>query len=335
MYKQLISDIAFDLGIKSYQGESIDLYCSRVVYSGISLWMKYILLDRMILEDESEIKTKNYHYRRSSEILNEYLNLFPAVKKWMCPRDNVNPIHEIRNRLIAADEIIEVDLAGNITLAKPKKLTIDRNISRLIDLTSEISEFKYVGITKIMNEQNKNDVTLLSESSLDIVKEFINPLYYSVLPTTNFDYELFNPMTKHKFNNDWLDNGNINMELNLIRKRTDIENYWDYVLVLNQSDKLYQYPINDELIKQGFHIRLMLGLRKMYGNTVKARFKKNGDIVELTLDINLPRYEQSFLTTYSWPKRHIIDNWSFIVPIEIWDVIAKMLQTLGFEMEMF
>lgn len=333
MHSQLIDDIAFDLRIKKYESERIELYNSRVIYSAMSSWMKHILLDHTIEEDKMELKTKNYHYRRSNEILIEFVNLFPEIHNWLYFK-NRDPIHIIRDRLISANELVESNLEGDITIAPPQKISITSNTTRLIDLSGEHWKFKYVGVTKIINEESTYKSDHLSKDSLDIVDEFTNRLYYSELLEFNFDYELFNPLKKSNNDKDWLGRGSLKSGINLIRKKTAFENLWDYVLIINDSNKYYQYTLIDELIKQGFHIRIMLGIRKLYKSPIKAKFNIKNQIVVLHLGMKLPKFEQSILTTYSWPRRNIEDNWSFIVPIELWDMMFEMLQTLGFEMEM-
>lgn len=333
MYKQLIEDISYDLDIKKYPGEDKNLYHSRIVYSAISLWMKYIILDHMVLSDEFEVKSKNYHYRRISEILDEYINIFPEISPWMSRDYTTNPIHIIRNRLIAAGEINEIDLDGNITLAKKKTIPLDEKISRLIEISTQNTNFKYVGITKIINDENESGLGLMIENSLDLAKEFNNPSYYSELSKINFEYESFNFHKKNKYEKNWISNKKLDLEINLIRKKTNTVNYWDYLLILKQFDKLFQYPLKEELIKQGFHNRLILGIKKLYDNPSVARYKRHENIIELRLDNKLPKYEESLLMTYSWPKNHILDSWSYIVPIEIWNRVTEVLKTLGYEME--
>ncbi|KAF3301029.1 hypothetical protein FPV24_05815 [Carnobacterium sp. PL24RED07] len=333
MYKQLIEDISYDLNIQKYPSEKVKQYHSRIVYSAISLWMKYIILDNMIHEDEAEIKTKNYHYRRSKEVLEEYSNLFPEISYWMYPDMDKDPIHVLRNRLIAAGEINEIDLSGNITVAKKKIIPITANISRMIEISTSNTEFKYVGITKIINARNKQQPFLFTDNSLELVKEFLNPSFYYKIPKFEARYEVFNPLKGTKYEKHWIPNGRLNSDIHLIRKETQQVNYWDYLLVVNKSDGLYQYPLNEMLVNQGFHYRLILGLRQLYDNPLVAEYRIIQDIVDLRLEYNLPRYEESVLTTYSWPKNNILDSWSFIVPLELWDRVAEILKTLGYKLE--
>lgn len=333
LYKQLIEDIAYDLKIQKYPSEKIEQYYSRIVYSAISLWMKYIILDHMIHKDEAEIKTKNYHYRRSMDILKEYLNLFPDIAYWMYPARDKDPIHVLRNRLIAAGEINEVDLSGSITIAKKKIIPITIDISRLIEISTPSTEFKYVGITKIVNMKNNHNQSLDLDNSLDIVKEFMNINFYHQIPRIETRYEIFNPLKKHKYETHWVPNGRFDSDIHLIRKENQQVKYWDYVLVLNRSDVLYQYPLNKELVKQGFHYRLILGLRQLHENPLVAEYKIVEDIVDLHLEYNLPRYEETLLLTYSWPKNNILDRWSFIVPLEIWDIVSEMLKKIGYKLK--
>lgn len=333
LYKQLIEDISYDLNIQKYPTEKNELYHSRIVYSTISLWMKYIILDHMIHEDEAEIKTKNYHYRRSVEVLDEYTNLFPDTSCWMYPDKNKDPIHILRNRLIAAGEINEVDLGGNITLAKKKIIPVTADVSRLIEISTPNTDFKYVGITKIIKTMNEQQSALFTDNSLDLVKEFMNPSFYHKMTKLDFRYEVYNTLKNNKYEKHWMPNGRLDSEIHLIRKETNQVNYWDYLLVLNRSDVLYQYPLNEELVKQGFHYRLILGLRQLYENPLVAEYRIIQDIVELNLGYNLPRYEESLLTTYSWPKNNILDSWSFIVPLELWARVAETLETLCYKLE--
>ncbi|MFX5245301.1 hypothetical protein ABTD35_21210, partial [Acinetobacter baumannii] len=82
------------------------------------------------------------------------------------------------NRLIAAGEINEIDLSGNITIAKKKIIPITIDVSRLIEISTPSTEFKYVGITKIVNMKNNHNLSIDLDNSLDIVKEFMNINFY-------------------------------------------------------------------------------------------------------------------------------------------------------------
>lgn len=333
MNKQLIEDISYTLNIQQYSTEKAELYQARIIYSAISVWMKYILLDHMIHEDEAEVKSKNYHYRRSTEILEEYINLFPRLSHWLYSDKNIDPIHIIRNGLIAAGEINEVDLSGNITLAKKKIIPINKNISRVIEISTSMTAFKYVGLTKIIKTKNEFEIPLQIENSLGLVNEFINQSFYQEMFHTDSRYELYNVFRSDKYKISWTINGILDSEINLIRKERNQVNYYDYYLVLKRSGTFYQYPLNEVLVNQGFHNRLILGLRQLYDNPIVAKYKKHQQIIELNLDRKLPRYEESFLRTYAWPKNHISDNLSFIIPLELWNTVSQMLEPLGYKME--
>lgn len=229
--QQLIEDISYDLKIEKYPTEKDSLYQSRIIYSAISLWMKYIMLDHMINKEETEVKSKNYHYRRSAEVFNEYMTLFPEVSNWMHPEGRSAPINLIRNRLMAANEINEVDIDGNITLAKKKVVPLDNDVSRLIEISTPNTEFKYVGLTKIIKATNGNITKLATESSLEIATTFMNLAFYQPISKLDFRYEVINLFKKGKYDKHWLSNQPLNSGLHLIRKQTKQMNYYDSLVL--------------------------------------------------------------------------------------------------------
>lgn len=330
MQKQLIEDMIYDLNIESYPGEVESQYHARIIYSAMSLWMKHIILDQTIEEDKHEVKSKKYHYRRSAEIFEEFISLFPSIESWMYPDKKINPLHQIRNDLIASGEINEVNVNGDIGLGRPQRIPISSDISRVIGLYDDKESSKYTGVTKICIGYNDEKSSSLSQDSTAVIEDFLNPSYYSEQLDLKFDYELFKVHKAGKYNKRWEENGRLDSELNLIRVKTPHENFWNYALLLNHSGKVYKYSLHEELINIGFHSQLMIGLKKIYGSAAEANFIHKDNIIELNLDIKLPRYEEMIIRTYSWPKNNIVDSWSYIIPIEVWSMVKKLLITLGY-----
>lgn len=89
------------------------------------------------------------------------------------------------------------------------------------------------------------------------------------------------------------------------------------------------HRIDPFLQVQGYHIRIMLALRKKANNSVVAIAKKHSGYIHLKLSTHLPTKERTILESYAWPINRINDMLCWTMYGFIWEYIKPYLEALG------
>lgn len=340
MEESLMLRIARDTKIKPYEGEINKEYLGRLVYSAMGKWLKVITLD---VGNEFYIvrkKSKKYIFLRGTEILNNLILAIPECKDWFWSSYNesqdkaMHPIRVLRDRMLNSGELVEVDFKNSIATAKEYTLPVIGELERIIGLgnINNVNEY-HVGVTRVkrghMDKGNEN-VILSSFEFLEWLKkterwEIINDLS---------NYEFFDPLSKYSPYKSWK---NIfpNIESNgvaLGRIKLFNDSY-EYYLFKKKDDLIYSHKLSMVLNEFKEERRIILALRKISGNVMKAKLETKNNVVILKLFCRLPLLEERIFETYCWPKQYINDKLNYIIPSELWGYFKTILERLQIEVK--
>lgn len=347
MKKQLITRIASDLNMEPYKEETESEFCSRLIYTAIVCWIRYFVIDKSNNDVDLNIKSKKYIMTRGKELLKNYLDLFPECKDYFLYKEKNNEnirldmneaIKTIRDRMLNAGEIIEINPNSYIGIPKYYQENIYKNVEREYGLNSEEFSSKHIGITRIKN----NNYYVEEKKNIDV----INPIQFLEWIIENSKWEEFNTIEKLKIFNpeskkipskSWdLDKVNISKDNIYLVKEEDSKRKWEtqYFLLKKENGLRYAISIiNSTLVEWKEYRRLILALRKNRNNSAKVQVKDADNYKILKFFVGLPLKEQILIETYCWPRNNIYNTREYIVPIEIWEYIKEILKKIYIEIE--
>lgn len=330
MVKSLIEKMSNDMGIQRYKKESDKDFFSRLIYSGISEWIRYSILDKTN-EDDKEIKSKIYIRNRGKEILDNYLKLFPECEPYFymdyIENGGEHPINIIREQMLVNGDLIQLE--NGISLPSPYSVQVTDNLYKVLGFSNKKN--KHFGISRL-NSKTNNSVLNTNEiinSEEFISKIFKNNIWEKITDIT--DFEVFNPNIKQSPYKCWqknlkLDNGFISIA------RLKVYDY-DYYFFKKEKNTYYIGKMNETLKEFAEYRRMISILRYQNSNSLVANAVNHKQYVELNLYARLPKIEENFLLSYSWPKRNINDRFYYIIPIEVWGLVKTRLDNLKIQVQ--
>ena len=330
MKKELIERLSSDLLISQFKYEDSTSFYTRLLYSALADWMKICILDHTN-EKYVENKSKVYIHRRCSEILDNFLLVFPECHSYFFDEnesiDN-HPINILRDKMINAGELINVN--NKIYLPETSVQSITKNYSRIFGIAG--FKNKSCGITKIREDFKNKDK---NQFDINSNKEF-KKLFHSLKWEIYNDYssiEVLDPKSIKPPYKSWKDIQVIKDNDIYLSRICINQNQKMFFWIKKENEEIQISQVDDSLIFFQEIRRFILWQRMKYENPIKATYYKDEKYVSLKMFAKIPIYEQNILNTYGWPNEHIQNNSEYVFPIELWNEIATLLIDLNFELQ--
>lgn len=327
MNEELKFQLQKDLNIVQYNGEQAANYECRLIYSAMAEWMRAMVFDRTT--DDPSKKSKSYLLRYGKTVLNSFISSSGELQSWFLEDgEGVHeidvPIREIRNKMLASGEYIELFPSHDITLPMLKRIPINAVCERLIGVGgNDCSNIQYVGITRIIPADTHSDNHIWK---LEEFMQWISKKLKWETATELDRYEFFNPFSSQPPYKSWVDSPVENMEIYLARLSL-YNGLHEYYLFHKDEKKGWSNALLPEVLSEGKEERrIILGLRNICNNPAVAKFDGKGEVGELRLFCRLPIREESYIETFCWPHRYLLDKFSYIVPMIVWPEIKQMLE---------
>lgn len=326
-----------DMRITRYNGESQANYVGRIIYSALCHWMRYVVMDETT--KRHDIKSKAYVLGRLRELLSIMAESFPVSKRWIYgdlsnPDDCDELIRTLRDKMLAAGELLEVDDSFNIGLPLYTKRLCTAGYVRLFGLSEEITKPEFVGVTRVIHSEEINDNKVLMDKI--VLDEYLDWIYAGALwdECRNLEtFEYFNPFSRKPPYQSWTNV--IPNSINKILARVTLYNdFHEYHLIKKENDKYWNALISTALSDWKEERRVMLALRKCVGNSMQATYEKKDTVCILHLYCGLPLREQGIIDTYCWPLNSMNDKYNYAIPKFIWkDIQGCFTDNLGIELK--
>jgi hypothetical protein len=331
----ILERIIKDLQIRRYPEEEKKQYISRVIYSGLSFWIRFSTLDEDILKQSSKIAgvSKVHILNRCKAFIDNMLELYPETVPWFYPEGSKeNPIVTVRDRIYNGGELIDVGFDSDLALPSYKECIVNKKISLIRGLIADgfqiitgLSQFK------VVNEKSIVDMGeifqfygLKKESAKKLLKTYIKDGVWCKREDANF--QVFNKYSSNSFSNCWESDYNL--------KDEDISLYrigiMDFGFVKKSNQCIYTSEIKKCLIDKYEVRRFMYGLKSESNNSVAATYRKydKENLVELKLYNALPEKEENILMLLGWPIKNINDKFNLLFNSSIWPFIETILINL-------
>lgn len=333
---ELVNVLSKDMGVSPYLGESSQNYKCRLIYSAICEWMRYATQDKY--GDENSSKSKHYLLSRCTEILNGFLEYEPECRIWFEDEDSdektvANAIRSIREKMIRSGELVEVTEKKHLTVPRYNEINCALGYSRLYGFSEQPEQVSMVGITRI-KQSNKNDsFEQLNHYDLEKYLHWIFERGEWVVCDDIERFEFFDITSKRIPSQSWIDKPIKSFERHIARI-TLYNGYHEYWVLKYLDGKWYCRALETVMQEYKEERRILLGLKKIYGNTMKAEMEYKAPVILLRLFCRLPVKEEIILDTFAWPLTGYNDKVCYVVPYKLWDSIKEYLtDDLGIEIK--
>lgn len=332
----LFNQISSDLMIRRYSCESESTYFSRLIYSAIGCWILCCTGDKNIEEDDSRYGvSKNYINRRCSEILNDFLEICPQAQNWFFAEDIVDcsgVIKYIRDIYEYLGYLVSAGPDTSLILPKCRKVIIEDGLV-LHRGTAKVSKMIGLGVYEFSRKTEKEDITRLfdmffipTQKADRYVQDYIKKAKWGTggvsEGTQFFEYE-----SKLLLSKSWTDTCPRDI-LTIYRS-----NFVDYGLVKSIEGQLYTSQFPRYIVDEHEVRRFMYGFKGINKVNVKAKLNRFSDVAVLKLYSKLPGREMTLLRILSWPVNDIKDVYNYYIPLEVINVVKKILENLCIDVE--
>ncbi|MEK3984254.1 hypothetical protein MHB77_12730 [Paenibacillus sp. FSL K6-3166] len=340
----VIKRIADDLKIRKVPEEKQEVFLSRIVYSALSMWIRYSTLDEDILNQSiGKIGVSKIHiYNRCKLFLENMIQMYPTIEKWFYPEDqNTRPIEIVRERLYQGGELVDVGFHTDISLPFYEESLINSNVVVTRGLQSAALN-KITGLAQLKHDERENfdpsDTMdffgLESKSASARVVEYLKLIKWS--KRSEINAQVFNKYSMNIFSNSWDADLKLNdHDVTIYRNPLYWQGNRDYGFIKKINNTYYTSQINEYLIEQYEVRRFMYGLKENVGNPVSGKYKRFQDknLFLLHLSNGLPTKEENILMLLGWPMKNINDKYNFIFDGVVWNFIREILNNLNIKLE--
>ncbi|ACX63339.1 hypothetical protein [Paenibacillus sp. Y412MC10] len=342
----IINHIARDLKIIRFNNEPDYQFISRIIYSGLGIWVRYSTVDENILNpDKSKIGVSKIHIlNRCRPFLDEMLGIYPAARTWFYPSDTEShPVETVRDRLCMSGELVEVGYNTDLSLPHFEICPINKNNSLIRGIQNQ-ELLTAIGLAQMKTSYSRGALSnqdlfqfygLQSSTASVIMNEIISALKWTKWNDES-PFQIYNKHSSMSFSNSWdykfIGNG---LELSLYRHPMYSKGNKNFGFIKCVDGEMYISQVSEYLV-DGFEVRrYMYALRYEASNPVKAAFirYRQENFVELHLYNALPSQEENLLMLLGWPVRHIHDKYRLLFHGSVWGFIAQVLRNLNIKLE--
>jgi len=331
----LVKDISKDLKIDKFDGELDSDYINRLIFSCSACWCKTLIYSEMINEgcvNSTKTKIKNrldkiiYGLIRSLN-MEDHLNLknlliedyISNVSKYILKE--LEFLYEIcfdkNNRIYIQDDVYSLEFSNNYNLI--------RGLPQYLDDRVFIGLCQWKKSNELDNEKLISNIIDIRDYYNCIKRNFIWRKYNYKIENV----EIFIPCIKSDFHKNWenYEYSNIGNGVYLIRKII-LDSNFKYSLLKKEDNVIFLSDLDDWYYKERENYRFMYIFSDKCNCNVEFTCSKFTDRYIIKCTNNLPNYEKRILNSCSWPYYDYKDECNRIVPIELWHIVANMLEEL-------
>lgn len=330
----LLNQMGSDLGVFQFCSESKDEYVCRVIYSAMSCWLKTLCFEQSENRDVDDLfVTGNFLISKGVEVLEQYIEIFPALIPWMRETTPTEVVSIIRKSLRKNEEIfVPVGKENRFTLCSPQSLYFSEEwVSVKGVLLDKGCFYSGVGVLKNRGQRSENPNILL-ESSVDWLYKITKELRWETVSEIGEGVlEFFDSKRKNCPNyRCWQKElcwGK--SEFLLARCKKAAGTRFEYFLYKRVRNRIKVAQIPPFLIDIKEHRRFMFALRSLSDNPPIAFLICESDSVNLELTVKLPGTDGKFLEVFAWPSKGVGNKLNFVMLPDVWEQLERRIKALG------
>lgn len=122
--REITAALSRDLSITKYAGESDKDYLSRLTYTALGLWARFLASYPDSSGKSAGNISKSAHHRKLSEYLHRFLLIYEDIEEYYQDDD---PVARIRNPLLGAMDLNEIGFDSRLSVGEYRALSVDHS----------------------------------------------------------------------------------------------------------------------------------------------------------------------------------------------------------------
>ena len=332
--RELTATLSRDLSITKYTGESDKEFASRLTYTALGLWARFLAS----IPDNSGKPignvSKSAHHRKLVEYLHRFLSVYDDIEGYFQDDD---PIALIRSPLFASMDLHEVGFDSRITAGKPSKLSLDDTHALLIGITQIPPRSCSSGLAflapMIADSSPENFLAhwnIPQHSAESFLNEAIKTAKWEEAKALR-DYEFFDVNRQGILSSCWAQFLNLSEHPCVARKKLAYGRP-EYYLVKQEAETIWISSFSEfaqnEVIRETQRVLYAMKARSRSKVVVNVDVYQNYSIWHFWS--RLPPQEERLLRYIGWPKNNITNRTSeFVIRNEFNSIASLIANNLG------
>lgn len=332
--REITAALSRDLSITKYAGESDKDYLSRLTYTALGLWARFLASCPDSSGKSAGNISKSAHHRKLAEYLQRFLLIYEDIEEYYQDDD---PVACIRNPLLGAMDLNEIGFDSRLSVGEYRALSVDHSHAIAIG----ISQVPPASCSSGLSFLAPTTVDILTEDFLahwDIPESSAESVLDEILknakwePTSTLkDCEFFDANRQGILSSCWAQFVNLSKGPCVVRKKLAYGRP-EYFLVKREEDTIFTASFSE--FSQNEPIRETQ--RILYAMKARGRSKAivNVDIYQQysiwRFWSKLPPQEERLLRYIGWPKNNITNRTSeFVIRNEFNNIVSLIASNLG------
>lgn len=332
--REITAALSKDLSITKYAGESDKDYFSRLTYTALGLWSRFLASNPDGSGKSLGNISKSGHHRKLADCLHRFLLIYEDLEEYY--RDD-DPVAQIRIPLLASMDLHEVGFESRLTAGKSCIISIDPTHAVLVGCSQVPHNSCSSGLAFLVPAV-VNDVPDKFLAHWGIPQCSVESIFVESLNKANWEsiddlnnYEFFDANRQGTLSSCWTQFINLSCDPCVARKKLAYGRP-EYYLVKRESEKNWIARFSDfaqnEVIRETQRVLYALKARS------KSKVIANVDIYQQYsiwhFWSKLPPQEEKLLRYIGWPKNNITNHTSeFVVRNEFNNIVSLIANNLG------
>jgi len=333
--REIISKLSRDFNISKYSAESDNGFISRISYSALGVWARFLASYNDDSSKEIGNIFKSTHHRKLVGVLRNYEDLFEEISEFYNTED---PIALLRSSLLASGDLIEIGFDSRISIALQTALYIDEGIIAETSFQQFPEKAVASGLAALKLTPQSTDTvrTLLAgfgvpeiSAKSALVARIKDASWEQIVSLE--DYEYFDSNRKGVLSSCWIQFYALTDVPCLVRRKTSFGPY-EYSMAKREPTGIYLSRFTE--FEQSDLVRVPQ--RMMYGfkSSSRNRCTANVDVYKnysvWHFWSKLPPQEEHLLRYIGWPVGNIENRANeYVVRNELNELLRQVADNLG------
>ena len=343
--QQVFKQIANDLKITRYKGESEQKYASRLAYSSLGIWSRYISAtsEESIAANVGNI-TKNKMHRRIAELIDNYVSISEGLFDFFY-EDDCNPANIIRDTLAKSTDLVEVGFESRISTSEPKLCDFGHNDScfligyiSLSDIcsVSGLSNFVPKEFPYPYSDYNSRKLFGIPElTACEFVKSYFEKINFDFTEDP-MEYEFFDPLKDGVISSCWVSYSDYLPKDYCVIRKPSAFGKPTYKAAKIIADTMYTSRLStfseNDVVRDAQ--RMIYGIKAINRKPYPVRKSTKDKYTIWSFYSKLPPQEESLLRYIAWPLENINNRkQQYVINNELNLLVEAIVANLGIKVE--
>lgn len=332
--REITAALSRDLSITKYAGESDKDYLSRLTYTALGLWARFLASCPDGSGKSAGNISKSAHHRKLAEYLHRFLLIYEDIEEYYQDDD---PVARIRNPLLGAMDLNEIGFDSRLSVGEYRALSVDHSHAIAIGISqvppascSSGLSFLAPTMVDVLTEDFLAHWDIPESSAESVLDEILKNAKWEPTSTLK-DCEFFDANRQGTLSSCWAQFVNLSKDPCVVRKKLAYGRP-EYFLVKREEDTIFTASFSE--FSQNEPIRETQ--RVLYAMKARGRSKAivNVDIYQQysiwRFWSKLPPQEERLLRYIGWPKNNITNRTSeFVIRNEFNNIVSLIASNLG------